>query len=202
MEEDWGAEVPTQRGSAEERFRALYEAHAEKVFVYCLSRLGPGGTTPEDLTAEIFAVVWRRMDVVPSAPDDRAYLYRIAYRQVKNQRRGEWRRRRRQRRLYTERPAAEMGDGGPTTPADVISDRVRAAIAQVPSAQREALLLVLWDGLTHAEAAEVLGCSANAVALRIHKARKHLVALLAREPAPSPNTDQFIPSWTQRGVDL
>jgi len=35
-------------------------------------------------------------------------------------------------------------------------------------------MLVSWDGCTHAEAAQVLDCSVNAVALRLHKAKTRL----------------------------
>ena len=49
--------------------------------------------------------------------------------------------------------------------------RLRGALEELPSGQREALILVVLEGLSHAEAAQVLGCSENAVAVRLHKAR-------------------------------
>lgn len=56
---------------------------------------------------------------------------------------------------------------------------VREAIEQLRPVDREVLQLVLWDGLSHAEAGQVLGCSSNAVALRLHKAKERLRAALA-----------------------
>jgi DNA-directed RNA polymerase specialized sigma24 family protein len=41
----------------------------------------------------------------------------------------------------------------------------------------------MWEGLTHAEAARVLGGSANAIALRLHKARARLRSELAEDRA-------------------
>ena len=55
-----------------------------------------------------------------------------------------------------------------------VRDRLAAAIARLRPAEREALTLVLWDELSHAEAAEVLGCSVNAVAIRVHRAKARL----------------------------
>jgi RNA polymerase sigma-70 factor (ECF subfamily) len=48
---------------------------------------------------------------------------------------------------------------------------VVTAISSLPPAEREALQLVLWEELTHAEAASVLGCSVNAFELRYRRAR-------------------------------
>jgi DNA-directed RNA polymerase specialized sigma24 family protein len=50
----------------------------------------------------------------------------------------------------------------------------RSARALLPRADREALLLVYWEQLTYAEAAETLGCSVNAIGIRVHKAKARL----------------------------
>ena len=39
--------------------------------------------------------------------------------------------------------------------------------------------LVVWEGLSHAEAAEVMGCSINAIALRMRRAKQRLRRVLA-----------------------
>lgn len=44
---------------------------------------------------------------------------------------------------------------------------------------RTTLILVGVDGLSHAEAGEVLGCPEGTVAWRVHEARKKLKAFLA-----------------------
>ena len=45
----------------------------------------------------------------------------------------------------------------------------------------------MWERLTHAEAARVLGFSINAVAIRLHKARKRLLAELNEGEARTAN---------------
>jgi RNA polymerase sigma factor (sigma-70 family) len=62
---------------------------------------------------------------------------------------------------------------------------VRAAIAELPRGQREAVTLYYLAGLTQAEAAEHLGIPPGAVKTRLHKARASLRARLQplkREP--------------------
>ena len=46
---------------------------------------------------------------------------------------------------------------------------------------REALLLVAWEGFSVAEAAVVLGCSRGAFAVRLHRARRKLGQRLAAQ---------------------
>jgi RNA polymerase sigma-70 factor, ECF subfamily len=52
-------------------------------------------------------------------------------------------------------------------------------VGELKPAHREALLLVHWEQLSYAEAAQALGCSVNAVGIRVHKARARLRELLA-----------------------
>ena len=67
-----------------------------------------------------------------------------------------------------------------------MSDRVLAALGRLSDREREALQLVLWEELSHADAAQVLGCSANAVAIRVHRAKARLRGeLSATEPSPT-----------------
>ncbi len=52
------------------------------------------------------------------------------------------------------------------------------ALASLPGAFREALLLVVVDGLTPAEAAQFLGVAHGTVLSRVHRARRLLRARL------------------------
>jgi RNA polymerase sigma-70 factor (ECF subfamily) len=52
--------------------------------------------------------------------------------------------------------------------------RIAAAVDSLPLPFRSAFILVIDQGLTHAQAARVLGCSENTVSWRMHNARKVL----------------------------
>ena len=76
---------------------------------------------------------------------------------------------------------AEMAD---------LAGRVRAAVATLPSGQRDAVLLFYLQGLSHREAATELGISAGAVKARLHQARTRLAPRLSPlAPRLSPLTD-------------
>lgn len=60
-----------------------------------------------------------------------------------------------------------------------LRDAVRAAVAQLPPRHAEAFTLTCFDGMSHDEAAVVLGVSTNNVGVLSHRARVRLRALLA-----------------------
>ena len=61
----------------------------------------------------------------------------------------------------------------------VVADAgLRDALARLSPADREALLLIGWEGLTNDDAATVMGCSAVAFKVRLHRARRRLARLL------------------------
>jgi RNA polymerase sigma-70 factor (ECF subfamily) len=169
-------------GAARERFEALYLEHYQSVFRYVHRRAMAGPEDFDDLVADIFAVAWRRLDQVPGAPEDRLWLFGVARRRLL-----EHHRRHRSRTRLLHRLAAQPI---PDDPAPVSIDpahrRVRHALMTLRPRDREVLLLIAWDGLTHAEAAAVLDCSVNAIALRLRRARGRLRRVL--DPAP-PTSD-------------
>jgi len=56
--------------------------------------------------------------------------------------------------------------------------RLRIALCSLSEPDRELLLLVAWEGLTSAEAAEVLGISKVAARSRLHRARRRALHAL------------------------
>ena len=50
------------------------------------------------------------------------------------------------------------------------------AVRALPEGEREAIWLVFAEGLTHKQAAEILGCAEGTISSRIHEARKKLLA--------------------------
>lgn len=179
--------------TAQERFQALYLAHAERVYTYCLRRLGFNRALAEDATADVFVVVWRRLSAVPPPPRDRVFIYAIARRQVSNQQRGLQRLLKLKLRIGVQRPEP-LETGTDTT--GVRQHLLRAALDELPTGQREALTLVVLEGFSHAEAADVLECSENAVAVRLHKARMFLRDRMADSAF---STDRREPTWMSNG---
>jgi RNA polymerase sigma-70 factor (ECF subfamily) len=73
-------------------------------------------------------------------------------------------------------------DGAPSPETQALShaehDRTRAALARLPRHEREALILVALGEVGCSDAAVALGLSVSALKMRVHRARKRLVAEL------------------------
>lgn len=165
------------RDQRELRFQRLYQANFRPVQAYAVNRLGTPDDVP-DVVAEVFTTAWRRLADIPPPPGDRLWLYGTARRVIARRHRSASRLRNLVGRLAAERyPAAQPQASG----QDPARDRVLVAVAELKAADREALLLVHWEQLSYAEAAQVLGCSANAVGIRVHKAKARLRTLLGEE---------------------
>jgi RNA polymerase sigma-70 factor (ECF subfamily) len=158
------------RAQPRDRFEQLFADHYEVLLAYALRRATRD--VAEDVVADAFVVVWRRLDDVPD--DARPWLFGVARRVLADQRRGE-----RRRAALRARLAQQPGDA----PVTNGSTGLLAALARLPESDRELLLLVAWDGLAPVEAARALGLPRIALRVRLHRARKRLAAELKAEEA-------------------
>ena len=154
-----------QDGGHAGRFEALYTAHFQEIAAYVRRRVPPADA--DDVVAQAFAVAWRRFGSVPAPPQDRLWLFGVARNCVADQQRAAQRRHRLHARLSVH---ALTQPASPAEP-DPRFEPAQAAITALRLRDREALQLVLWDGLRNAEAATVLHCSPNALEQRYRRAR-------------------------------
>jgi len=148
------------------RFNELWQAHADRVLAYATRHVGPDAA--QEVVAETFLVAWRRLADLPGA--ELPWLLVVARNTVANHRRSAYRR----SLLHTEL-AYLQETAAPSQAADVtVTDRAQTltALAQLSDKEREALLLVTWDGLTAADAARVAGCTVSAFHVRLFRARR------------------------------
>jgi RNA polymerase sigma-70 factor, ECF subfamily len=68
--------------------------------------------------------------------------------------------------------------GGPDPEADAKAEALWATVRQLPDKQRDAVLLVYGEGLSHAAAAEVMAVAEATVSWHIHEAKKRLKLLM------------------------
>ena len=185
-------DVANDHDQRERRFCCLYQEHYRSVQAYAVRRVG-SGEDAADVVAEVFTIAWRRLARIPEPPADRLWLYGVARRVVAGKLRSARRLRQLTVRLQTSHaagghPGAQVQDSAacPDRGLDdgTERDRLVAAMARLRPAEREALALVLWEELSHAEAARVLGCSVNAVAIRVHRAKAHLREALSGTDQP------------------
>jgi RNA polymerase sigma-70 factor (ECF subfamily) len=157
------------------QFERLYEQHSAAVTRYCMRRVRSGGLA-DDACSETFLVAWRRFDDIPDEP--LPWLLAVARRVVGNLVRGDVRRENLRTLLYV--TASEW-----TTTTDEHDDpALDKALGELAEPDREALMLVYWDGLTTAEAATAMDTTATAMRVRLYRARRRLELMLRSRQNP------------------
>jgi len=158
-------------------FARLFERHAARVYGFLYRHTGDRALS-EDLLQQTWLKVhraraaWRRGE--PFAP----WLYTIA----NNARRDAARQRARAREQLTGDGALPEPKQAPASPADdEAAERVRAALAKLPEATREVIILHRWHDLSFAEIARVTGDSEGAVKVRAHRGYVQLRELLTAD---------------------
>ena len=169
---------PAQVTSHESTFIALYETHYDEVHAFCARRVG--WHDAGDVTAEAFAVAWRRIADLPS-DQPRAWVFGVARSIICNQWRSTARRRRLAERVKHLRHAPADEPEGIVIRKSVDAE-VLEALGQMRGADREILQLAAWDELSGPEIAAVLGIALPAVQQRISRAKKRLARQLQSEP--------------------
>jgi RNA polymerase sigma-70 factor (ECF subfamily) len=160
---------------------AWFRAYADRVLAYLLHRTDR--ETAQDVLQEVFVTAFRKAAQLPDPPV--GWLLGTARHLLANAERGARRRDRLALRIVDTTPQSGAGD-------DSAGDVVAGALAQMSSADREVLTLSAWYELSADEAAQALGCSRTAYAVRLHRARHRLADRLRAagyRPEPAEPTD-------------
>lgn len=155
--------------SRRDRFEEVAPGLIEPVRRFLARRTDPA--TAEDVLAETLLVCWRRAADLPDEP--LPWAYAVARNCLRNAERSE----RRQQRVAA-RLAAEPD--APPPPEDA---ELHEALAAIPPDDAELLRLWAWEQLTASEIGVVLDISANAAAIRLHRARQKLAVRLRKTGA-------------------
>ncbi len=128
----------------------------------------------DDLVQETLVKAWSNIDTFVEGTNLRAWLFTI----LRNIYYSEYRKRRREVADPDGTFAAKLA----TAPAqsghmDLLD--FRAALQQLPSDQREALILIGASGLSYEEAAGICGCAIGTMKSRVNRARSHLAEMLS-----------------------
>ena len=149
-------------------FRELFQIYGPRVASYMMRR-GVDPQVAEDLAQETLLTVWRKASLYSGEKGSATtWIFTIA-------------RNLRIDRIRRELPFQPLPDGhgeepepGPNPEAaaagNEIAKRVRAALAELPSDQREIVVLSYIDGLSHSEIGERLGLPLGTVKSRMRLA--------------------------------
>ncbi|MEU8342025.1 RNA polymerase sigma factor [Actinomadura meyerae] len=159
----------------ERRFTAIYDACRQNVWAYAAAR--DGREAADEVVSETFAVAWRRLADVPDPA--LPWLLGVARNVLRDGHRA---------RVRRESFTAELGRSVARAEGDIAEDvaerlAVLRAMAALPEADREVLILIAWQGLTPREAAKVMRCSPAALRVRLHRARRRLLRAAGQDAA-------------------
>lgn len=154
------------RSSDAAAFEAMYADTANRVMAYCLRHAG--AQSAEDAVAETYAVAWRKRAQMPDDP--LPWLIVTARNTIAAQRR------KNQRQTDVAERIAPLTDLAANSPAVSVERRaeITEALDQLSDDDREAILLVAWDGLSIRDASRVMGVTPGALRVRLHRARARL----------------------------
>jgi RNA polymerase sigma-70 factor (ECF subfamily) len=165
---DEAAQSPSREGS----FAVFFEAHYE-VLLRAMYLVAGDRYEAEDLAQEAFAKAYERWSRLRDMENPAGYLYRASLNAYRSRR----------RRIATAaKRTLSVRASDPIADSDE-RDSIRRALATLPRGQREAVVLVEWLGMTSEEAGRLLGISANAARVRVHRAKQALRFVLEKAPA-------------------
>jgi RNA polymerase sigma factor (sigma-70 family) len=160
-----------------EAFGELVRRHQPMVRGFLRRMLGSTPELADDLAQETFIKAHRGLHGFRGAASFQSWLCAIAA----NELRAEWRRRARREQFLDE----ESGDGASMEKDPVLTRDLAQGLASLPEAQRAALVLCFEHGLTHEEAAAVMGCPLGTLKSHVMRGKARLRSLLqdAKETA-------------------
>jgi len=183
------AESPSQ----DTRFNQLFIRHRDAVWAYCYRRLRPDEVP--DAVAEVFLVMWRKLDGVPEGDQALPWLYGVARNVTRNIHRSTMRRTRLHSRLESLRDVDHI------TPevhvVGLVRDReLMKAVSSLGPLETELLRLRTWEELSLKQISQVTGMSERAVESRLARIRHKLSVKLSN---PNPRHGWLSPARREGG---
>jgi RNA polymerase sigma-70 factor (ECF subfamily) len=165
----------------EQQFERILAEHGGAIsrLAYSYEALG---SVREELVQEIALAIWQALAHFRGECSERTFVFRIAHNQGLSH---VWRRRLPHEPLEDLEEAAQPVDPRPHPEEQAAQtdqrERLMSAIQLLPVMHRQMIVLML-EGLSHAEIAEVVGITDNNVAVRLNRARKALKDTMGVRP--------------------
>lgn len=157
-------------------FSVLADRHYMTVykfaFRWCRSR-----QDAEDITQEVFMKLAGKLHLFDNRSLFTTWLYQVTINCARDHARKNkgW-----TKHKAPESPADELvASPNPGPENNVIAKSILKAVEGLPEKQKEAVLLVYAEGLSHKEAAKVAGCAETTISWRIFQAKRQLNKVLS-----------------------
>ena len=161
------------RNGEVEELGVLFERHHRTLFNFFV-RLTDHRQFSEDLVQEVFFRMLKYRHTFQPESQFRSWMFQIA----RHAHFDAFRKRQREARVNGTEPAEEMVCPEPAPDQRVGQQQeiglLQQALSRLPVEKREVLLLNRIQNLKHQEIAQILGCDAGTVKVRVHRALKEL----------------------------
>ncbi|MFA5263014.1 MAG: sigma-70 family RNA polymerase sigma factor [Opitutaceae bacterium] len=161
----------------ESLFKVWLQEH-RGIFVKVARSYAQGEAEAADLQQEMFYQLWLSLPRFGGHAKPSTWIYRVCLNTALAWRRGA------QRREVKMEPGVDLAQlsAGTASPAETVGEQelmgeLFAAIHAMPATER-ALVLLLLDGMSYREIAEVTGLTENHVGVALTRARKRLASLM------------------------
>jgi RNA polymerase sigma-70 factor, ECF subfamily len=163
--------LQSQNGSVA-AFEMLIRNHQSMIHALTFRMTGSFADA-EDLAQETFIRAYEQINRFNGGAKFSTWLYSIAVHACLNWRRNEARRFQAHTNCAGEILTQQTG-AAISTARNEMAQQAQAALMKLTAKQRAAIVLTIYDGLNHAEAAKVLRCSETTVSWRVFVARRKL----------------------------
>jgi RNA polymerase sigma factor (sigma-70 family) len=163
--------------NSQQAFAELVDRHAPTVYSVCLRVTGDAEEAQDALQAA-FLVLARKAGTLSGSEPLGGWLFRVAQSAAGHARRSAERRRRHEREAAAVR-AADAAAGPAGQLWSELAPHLDAALAALPAAQRDAIVLRYLEGKPEAEICRELGCPQSTLATRLARGIERLREKLA-----------------------
>ena len=160
-------------GGDRQAFSALVERHYDFIFRTACKWCGKASDA-EDIAQDVCVKLATILKSFDGRSAFTSWLYRVTLNAVRDMQRARARRGRHVDRYAEVTPDEYLPDQEDSAAAKELWDAVR----KLPAQQRDAVLLVYSEGMSHAEVGVILGCKEATVSWHVHEAKKTLRGLL------------------------
>lgn len=151
-------------------FENLIRSYQRMIFSLAYRMTG-SASDAEDLAQDTFIRAYQQLNTYRGEAKFSSWLCRVAINACLN-----WRQKESRRRDIHERWVEETLpiEGASESMDEPLSQQVQAALDRLPAKQRAAVVLTVYQEMSHGEAARILGCTEATVSWRVFAARAKL----------------------------
>ncbi|MGQ9477677.1 MAG: RNA polymerase sigma factor [Candidatus Bipolaricaulia bacterium] len=155
----------------------LFQCYAGRIYRYALTMIHEQALA-EEVVQETMLAIWKGAKGFRGSSKPSTWILGIARHKALDKLRSE-RQSAKLQEDHDEPDAAGEPEG--EVARQLLGERVRAALGELPREHRETVILAFYHGLSYQEIAELMGCPAGTVKSRMFYAKERLRALLELE---------------------